>query len=89
MPSTRPRAGNNPSRNFQKGYRHDDGRSQLVAEGKGSVNEAQTDKLFHSEADNTVLTSKIADSSKRSFSGYILSHPEGIPQCTSAQSIKS
>ncbi|MBW0481899.1 hypothetical protein O181_021614 [Austropuccinia psidii MF-1] len=55
------RASSNPSRSSQKGYRCDDCRSQSVTEEKGSVNESQTDKLCHSESDNTFLPSNRAD----------------------------
>ncbi|MBW0566344.1 hypothetical protein O181_106059 [Austropuccinia psidii MF-1] len=81
MPSTRSGASYNPSRSSQKGYRHDYGRSQSVAEGQGSVNGSLTDKLCHSEADNTVLPSKKADTATRSLCGHIQSQPEGLPKC--------
>ncbi|MBW0462505.1 hypothetical protein O181_002220 [Austropuccinia psidii MF-1] len=78
MPSTRSGASYNPSSSTQKGYRCDYGRSQSVTEGQGSVNGSQTDKLCHSEADNTVLPSNRADTATRSLSGHIQSHPEGL-----------
>ncbi|MBW0492739.1 hypothetical protein O181_032454 [Austropuccinia psidii MF-1] len=80
MPSTRSGARYNPSRSFQKGYRHDYGRSQSITEGQGSVNESQTDKLCHYEADDTVLSSKRADTATRSPSEHIQSQPEGLQQ---------
>ncbi|MBW0468048.1 hypothetical protein O181_007763 [Austropuccinia psidii MF-1] len=58
MTSTRSGASYNPSSSSPKGYRHDYCRSQSVTEGQGSVNGSQTDKLCHSEADNTVLPSR-------------------------------
>ncbi|MBW0564577.1 hypothetical protein O181_104292 [Austropuccinia psidii MF-1] len=75
----------NPSRRSQKGYRCDYGRSQSVAEGQGSVNETQTDKLCHSEADNTVLPSNRADTTTRSLSGHKQSHPEALQKCIASQ----
>ncbi|MBW0516049.1 hypothetical protein O181_055764, partial [Austropuccinia psidii MF-1] len=75
----------NPSRNSQKGYRHDSGRSQSVTDGQGSVNGSQTDRLCHYEADYTVLPSKRAETATRSLSGHIKSQPEGLQQCIAAQ----
>ncbi|MBW0543469.1 hypothetical protein O181_083184 [Austropuccinia psidii MF-1] len=77
MPSTRSGASYNPSSSSQQGHRHDHGRSQSDTEGKGSVDDFQIDKLCHSEADSTVLTSKRADTATRSLSGRIQSQPEG------------
>ncbi|MBW0508998.1 hypothetical protein O181_048713 [Austropuccinia psidii MF-1] len=65
MPSTRSGASYNPSGRFQKGYRGDYGRSQSVIKGQGSGNGFQTDKLCHSEADNTVLPSNRAETTTR------------------------
>ncbi|MBW0519580.1 hypothetical protein O181_059295 [Austropuccinia psidii MF-1] len=79
------RASFNPSRSSQKGYRHHYGRSQSVTEGQGSVNETQTDKLCHCEADNTVSPSNRAETAKRSLSGHIQSHSAGLPKCIAAQ----
>ncbi|MBW0490282.1 hypothetical protein O181_029997 [Austropuccinia psidii MF-1] len=87
MSSTRSGASYNPSRSSQKGYRHDYGRSQSVEEGQGSVNETQTDKLCHSEAYNTVLPSKRADTSTRSLSGYIQSQPKGLHKFIAGQRV--
>ncbi|MBW0508329.1 hypothetical protein O181_048044 [Austropuccinia psidii MF-1] len=78
MPSTRSGASYNPSSSSQKFHRHDYGRRQSVTEEQGSVNESQTDKLFHSEADNTFLPSNRADTTTRSLSGHLQSNPEGI-----------
>ncbi|MBW0546224.1 hypothetical protein O181_085939 [Austropuccinia psidii MF-1] len=87
MPSTRSEASYNPSRNSQIGYRCDYGRSQSGTEGQGSVNKSQTDKLCHSEADNTVLTLNRAYTITRSLSGHIQSQPEGLQQCITAQRV--
>ncbi|MBW0498341.1 hypothetical protein O181_038056 [Austropuccinia psidii MF-1] len=85
MPSTRSGEVYNPSSSSQKDYRFDYGRSQSVTEGKGSVNDSQTDKLCHSEADNTVLPYKRAETSTRSLSGNLKSQAEGLQQLLSAQ----
>ncbi|MBW0577096.1 hypothetical protein O181_116811 [Austropuccinia psidii MF-1] len=87
MPSTRSGASYNPSSSSQKGHRCDYGRSQSVKEGQGSVDDFQVDKLFHSEADNTVLPSKRPDTSTRSFSGHLQSQPEGLQQFIAAQRV--
>ncbi|MBW0592120.1 hypothetical protein O181_131835, partial [Austropuccinia psidii MF-1] len=55
------RASYNPSSSSQKGNRRDYGRGQSGTEGKGSVDDFQTTKMGHSEADNTILPSKRAD----------------------------
>ncbi|MBW0494590.1 hypothetical protein O181_034305 [Austropuccinia psidii MF-1] len=81
------RANYNPSSSSQKVYRRDYGRSQSVKEGKGSVNGSQTDKLCHSEADNTLLPSNRADTATGSLSGHIKSQPEGRQQCIAAQRV--
>ncbi|MBW0572567.1 hypothetical protein O181_112282 [Austropuccinia psidii MF-1] len=44
-------------------------------------------KLFHSEADNTVLASNRPDTTTRSLSGHLQSQPEGLKQCTEAQRV--
>ncbi|MBW0463996.1 hypothetical protein O181_003711 [Austropuccinia psidii MF-1] len=75
------------SSSSQKGYRCDYGRRQSVSEGQGSVNEAQTDKLCHSEAYNTVLPPNRSETTTRSLSGIIQSQPECIQQCTSSQRV--
>ncbi|MBW0543181.1 hypothetical protein O181_082896 [Austropuccinia psidii MF-1] len=87
MPSTRSGASYNPSSSFQKGYRRDYGRSQSVTERQGSVDDFQINKLCHSEADNTVLTSKRADTATRSLSGPIKRQLEGLQKCISAQRV--
>ncbi|MBW0464090.1 hypothetical protein O181_003805 [Austropuccinia psidii MF-1] len=80
MPSTRSGASYNPSSSSQKGHRHDYGRSQSVTEGQGSVNESQTDKLCHSEADHTVLPSNKAETSTKA-SVYGEKLHEFLPDC--------
>ncbi|MBW0464423.1 hypothetical protein O181_004138 [Austropuccinia psidii MF-1] len=82
------RASYNPSSSSKNCFRHDDGRSQSVTDGQGSEDGSQTDKLCHSEADNTVLPSKRSDTSTRSLSGHIQSQPEGLKQCISAQRVQ-
>ncbi|MBW0523744.1 hypothetical protein O181_063459 [Austropuccinia psidii MF-1] len=71
----------------KKCYRRDYGRSQSVTEEKGSVNGSQTGKLCHSEADDTVLPSNIADTTTRSLSGHIKNKPEGLNQLIAAQRV--
>ncbi|MBW0593188.1 hypothetical protein O181_132903, partial [Austropuccinia psidii MF-1] len=58
-----------------------------ITEGRGSLNDTQTDKLCHSEADSTVLPSKRADTATRSIFGHIKSHPEGLKQFPEAQRV--
>ncbi|MBW0535527.1 hypothetical protein O181_075242 [Austropuccinia psidii MF-1] len=87
MPSTRSGAIYNPSSSSQKGHRRDYGRSQLVTEGQGSVDHFQINKLYHSEAHNTILPSNRADTTTRSLSGHIKSQPEGLQQCIAAQRV--
>ncbi|MBW0534577.1 hypothetical protein O181_074292 [Austropuccinia psidii MF-1] len=87
MPSTRSEASSNPSSSSQKGHRRDYGRSQSVTEGQGSVDDLQINKLCHSEADNTILPSKRAETTTKSLSGRIQSQPEGLQQCNSAQRV--
>ncbi|MBW0529706.1 hypothetical protein O181_069421 [Austropuccinia psidii MF-1] len=87
LPSTRSGAGYNPSRSSQKGHRCDYGRSQSATEGQGSVDDFQINKLSHSEADNTVLPSKRADTATRSLSGHIESQPKGLQQFIAAQRV--
>ncbi|MBW0547449.1 hypothetical protein O181_087164 [Austropuccinia psidii MF-1] len=87
MPSTRSGASYKPSSGSQKGYRRDYGRSQSVTEVQGSVDDRQINKLCHSEADNTVLTSNRADTTTRSLSGHIQSHPEGLQKCITPQRV--
>ncbi|MBW0559354.1 hypothetical protein O181_099069 [Austropuccinia psidii MF-1] len=87
MPSTRSAASYNPSSSSQKGHRHDYGRSQTVTEGQVSVDDSQINKLCHSEADNTVLPSKRADTATRSLSGHLQSQPEFLQKCIAAQRV--
>ncbi|MBW0571529.1 hypothetical protein O181_111244 [Austropuccinia psidii MF-1] len=77
----------NPSSSFQKGYRRDYGISQSVTGGHLSVNEAQTDKLCHSEADDTVLPLNSAETATRSLSRHIQSQSEGSQQLIPAQRV--
>ncbi|MBW0590421.1 hypothetical protein O181_130136 [Austropuccinia psidii MF-1] len=87
MPSTRSGASYNPSSSSQKGHRCEYGRSQSVTEGQGSVDDLQINKLCHSESDNTILPSKIAETTTRSLSGHIQSQPEGLQQLIAAQRV--
>ncbi|MBW0462226.1 hypothetical protein O181_001941 [Austropuccinia psidii MF-1] len=77
----------NPSSTSQRGFRHDFDRTKSVTEGEGWLKESQTDKVCHSKADNTFLPLNRADTTTRSLSGYIQSHPEGIQKFTSAQRV--
>ncbi|MBW0490733.1 hypothetical protein O181_030448 [Austropuccinia psidii MF-1] len=85
MPSSRSGASYSPSRTSQKGCRNDYGRSQSVAEGQGSMNQSQADKVCHSEADNTVLPSKRAETATISLCGHVKIQLEGLQQCIEAQ----
>ncbi|MBW0580151.1 hypothetical protein O181_119866 [Austropuccinia psidii MF-1] len=87
MPSTRSGASCKPSSSSQKGHRHDYGRSQSDTEGKGSVKDFHNNKLSHSEADDTILPSKRADTATRSLSGNLQSQSENLQQCTSTQRV--
>ncbi|MBW0573153.1 hypothetical protein O181_112868 [Austropuccinia psidii MF-1] len=87
MPSTRSGASYNPSSSSQKGNRYDYGRRQPGTEGKGSVDDFQTTKITHSEADNTILPSRRADTTTRSLSGRIKSQPQSLQQCTAVQGV--
>ncbi|MBW0562561.1 hypothetical protein O181_102276 [Austropuccinia psidii MF-1] len=87
MPSTRTGASYNPSSSSQKGHRHDYGRSQSVAEGRGSVDDLQINKLCNSEADNTILPSNRAETGTRSLSGHLQRQPESLQQCIAAQRV--
>ncbi|MBW0534468.1 hypothetical protein O181_074183 [Austropuccinia psidii MF-1] len=71
MPSTRSGSSYKPSSSSQKGDRNDYGKRQSAKEGQGSVNGSQTDRLCHSEADNTFLPSNEADTATRTLSGHI------------------
>ncbi|MBW0535270.1 hypothetical protein O181_074985 [Austropuccinia psidii MF-1] len=77
----------NPSNSSQKGHRHDYGRRQSVTKGKGSVDDSQSNKLVHYEADNIFLPSKRADTATKSLSGHIQSQQEGLQQCIAAQRV--
>ncbi|MBW0582056.1 hypothetical protein O181_121771 [Austropuccinia psidii MF-1] len=87
MPSTRSGASYNPSSSSQKGNRRYYGRSQPGTEGKGSVHDFQTTRIAHSDADNTILPAKRADTTTRSLSGHIQSQPKSIQQCTAVQGV--
>ncbi|MBW0503106.1 hypothetical protein O181_042821 [Austropuccinia psidii MF-1] len=87
MPSTRSGASYNPSSSSQKGHRIDCGRSQSVAEGKTTIYDSKSNKVIHSESNNTVLPSNRADTATRSLSGYIQSQPEGLQQLIAAQRV--
>ncbi|MBW0565821.1 hypothetical protein O181_105536 [Austropuccinia psidii MF-1] len=87
MPSTRSGASYKPSSSSQKGNRQDYGRSQLDTEGQGSVKDFQNNKLFNSEADDTISPSKRAETATRSLSGHLQSQPEGLKQCTAEQRV--
>ncbi|MBW0570995.1 hypothetical protein O181_110710 [Austropuccinia psidii MF-1] len=88
MPSTRSGASYKPSSSSQKGHRCDYGRSQSDTEGQGSVKDFHNNKLSNSEADDTTLPSKRADTATRSLSGHLKSQPEGLQQCTAAQRVQ-
>ncbi|MBW0549873.1 hypothetical protein O181_089588 [Austropuccinia psidii MF-1] len=87
MPSTKSGASYKPSSSSQKGHRRDYGRSQSDTEGQGSVKDFHNNKLSNSEADDTILPSKRADTTTRSLSGHLQSQPEGLQQCTAAQRV--
>ncbi|MBW0564252.1 hypothetical protein O181_103967 [Austropuccinia psidii MF-1] len=87
MPAAKSGASYNPSSSSQKFYTHDCGRNLSVKEGQGSVNEAQTDKLCHSEAYDTILPSKRADTATRRLSGHLKSQTEGFQKCLAAQRV--
>ncbi|MBW0569143.1 hypothetical protein O181_108858 [Austropuccinia psidii MF-1] len=87
MPSTRSGASYSPSSISQKGHRRDYGRSQPGTEGQGSVDDFKINKLCHSEAANTVLPSKKADTATRSLLRHIQSQAEGLQQCITAQRV--
>ncbi|MBW0590519.1 hypothetical protein O181_130234 [Austropuccinia psidii MF-1] len=85
MASTRSGPIYKSSSSSQKGHRRDYGRSQSDTEGKGSVKDFHNNKLSNSEADDTILPSKRAETATRSLSGHLQSQPEGLEQCTAAQ----
>ncbi|MBW0570550.1 hypothetical protein O181_110265 [Austropuccinia psidii MF-1] len=80
MPSTRSGRSYKPSSSSQKGHRRDYGKSQSDTEGEGSVKDFHNNKLSDSEADDTILPLKRTDTSTRSLSGHLQSHPEGLQQ---------
>ncbi|MBW0570138.1 hypothetical protein O181_109853 [Austropuccinia psidii MF-1] len=59
----------------------------ITAEGQSSVDGFQINKSYHSEAENTVLLSKRADTTRRSLSGHLQSQAEGLRQCIAAQRV--
>ncbi|MBW0586529.1 hypothetical protein O181_126244, partial [Austropuccinia psidii MF-1] len=71
----------------KKGHRSDYGRRQSDTEGQGSVKDFHNNKLYNSEADDTIFPSKRADTSTRSLSGHLQSQPEGLQQCTAARRV--
>ncbi|MBW0512191.1 hypothetical protein O181_051906 [Austropuccinia psidii MF-1] len=56
-------------------------------EGQGAVDDSQSNKLVHSESDNTVLPLNRADTATRSLTGHIQRQPEGLHQCIPAQRV--
>ncbi|MBW0574866.1 hypothetical protein O181_114581 [Austropuccinia psidii MF-1] len=80
MPTTRSGASYNPSSSSQKVNRHDYGRSQPGTEGKESLDDFQTAKKGHSDADNTILPSQRADTATRS-------QTQSIRQCPAVQGV--
>ncbi|MBW0471595.1 hypothetical protein O181_011310 [Austropuccinia psidii MF-1] len=89
MPSTRSGGSYNPSSRSQKGYRNYRCRCHSASEAQGSLNKAQNDKLYHSEADNTALPSNRAYTSTRSLSGHLQIQPEGLQRFTKAQRLSN
>ncbi|MBW0593443.1 hypothetical protein O181_133158 [Austropuccinia psidii MF-1] len=87
MPSTRSGGRCNPSSSSQKGNKRDYCITKSVTEGKGSVDDFQTTKIGHSDADNTILPSQRADIATRSLSGHIQSQPQSLQQCTEVQRV--
>ncbi|MBW0592015.1 hypothetical protein O181_131730 [Austropuccinia psidii MF-1] len=77
----------NTLKQLPKRHRHDYGRSQSDAEGQGSVKDFHKNKLSNSEADDTILPSKRAETTTRNLSGSLQSQPEGLHQCTAAQRV--
>ncbi|MBW0592968.1 hypothetical protein O181_132683 [Austropuccinia psidii MF-1] len=80
MPSTRSGASYKHSRRSQKGHRRDYGRSQSDTEGQGSVKDFHINKLYNSEADDTILPSRRAHTSTRCLSGHLQTRPEGLQE---------
>ncbi|MBW0565981.1 hypothetical protein O181_105696 [Austropuccinia psidii MF-1] len=71
----------------KKGHRRYYGRSQSDTEGQGSVKDFHNIKLSNSEADESILPSKRADTTTRSLSGPLQSRPEGLQQSTAEQRV--
>ncbi|MBW0569116.1 hypothetical protein O181_108831 [Austropuccinia psidii MF-1] len=76
-----------PTSSSQKGHSRDHGRSQSDTEGQGSVKDFHNNELSNSEADDTILPSKRAETATGSLSGHLQSQPEGLQQCTLAQRV--
>ncbi|MBW0575386.1 hypothetical protein O181_115101 [Austropuccinia psidii MF-1] len=87
MPSTRPGASHNPSSSSQKGNGCDYGRGQPGTEEKGSVDDFQTTKIGHSDADNSILPSQRADTTTKSLSGHIQIQTQSLQQCPAVQEV--
>ncbi|MBW0590739.1 hypothetical protein O181_130454 [Austropuccinia psidii MF-1] len=87
MPFARSGTSYNPSSSSQKGHRHDYGRSKSVTVGQWSFDDLQINELCHSEADKTVLPSRIGDTATRRLSGHLQSQPEGLQQFIAAQRV--
>ncbi|MBW0589113.1 hypothetical protein O181_128828 [Austropuccinia psidii MF-1] len=81
------RARYKPSSSSQKGHRCYYGRRQSDTEGKGSVKHFHNNKLSNSQADDTILASRRANTTTRSLSAHLQSQPEGLQQCTAAQRV--
>ncbi|MBW0525394.1 hypothetical protein O181_065109 [Austropuccinia psidii MF-1] len=75
------------AKNLANSTRRNYGRSQPGTEGKGSVDDFQTAKIGHSDADNTILPSQRADTATRSLSGHIQSQPQSLQQCPAVQGV--
>ncbi|MBW0586842.1 hypothetical protein O181_126557 [Austropuccinia psidii MF-1] len=89
MPSTRSGASYTPSSSSQKGNRRDYGRSQPGTEEKGLVDDFQTAKIGHSDADNTILPSqRMTPSQEASVDIYKARHKATTIPC-STRSIRS
>ncbi|MBW0577427.1 hypothetical protein O181_117142 [Austropuccinia psidii MF-1] len=52
-----------------------------------SYNPSSSSQKGHSDADNTILPSKRADTTTRSLSGHIQSQPQSLQQCTAVQGV--
>ncbi|MBW0525808.1 hypothetical protein O181_065523 [Austropuccinia psidii MF-1] len=87
MPSTRSGASYKPSRSSQEGHRCDYYRGQSDTEGQASAKDFTNNNLSNSEADDTILPSKRAETATRSLSGHLQSQPEGVQPCNEAQRV--